>query len=403
MKSWKSYQLGELYNISSGLSKSKDAFGFGKTFISFKDVFHNWFLPQNPIGLVNSSEKDQFTCSVLKGDVLITRTSETANEIGMSSVALVDYPKSTFNGFCKRLRPKKETPLEISPDFIGYLFRSRDFRKKVAQYATMTTRASLNGDSIKRMSFVFPPFIEQKAIAKILTAFDDKIENLQAQNKTLETTAQTIFKEWFGKYQMGDELPEGWRVGTIGELTEIRRGGSPRPIKDYISDSGYRWLKISDATATNSPYIFNIKEHIKTEGLKKTTLKIKGDLVLSNSATPGMPKFLAVDTCIHDGWMHFPTSKVSNEYLYLLFLFIRPTLVRQGSGSVFVNLKTDILRYYETVIPSVLTLLSFDNVIKPIFEKIYNNSIQIQTLKKTRDTLLPKLMSGALRVDGFKE
>ncbi len=89
MKNWKSYQLGELYDISSGLSKSKDSFGYGEVFISFKDVFHNWFLPKNPLGLVNSSEKDQLTCSVLKGDILITRTSEISDEIGMTSVALI--------------------------------------------------------------------------------------------------------------------------------------------------------------------------------------------------------------------------------------------------------------------------------------------------------------------------
>ena len=125
--------------------------------------------------------------------------------------------------------------------------------------------------------------------------------------------------------------------------------------------------------------------------------------MLSNSATPGMPKFLAVDTCVHDGWMHFPSSKVSNEYLYLLFLHIRPKLVQQGSGSVFINLKTDILRFYETVIPSKKALSSFDEIVKPIFDKIFNNAEQIQTLKKTRDTLLPKLMSGQLRVNEYKE
>ena len=256
--------------------------------------------------------------------------------------------------------------------------------------------------ALKRVEIVKPPLPEQKAIANILTAFDDKIENLQAQNKTLEQTAQTIFKEWFGKYQVGDELPDGWRVGAIGDLVEIRRGGSPRPIKDYISDSGYHWLKISDATATVSPYIFEIKEFIRKEGLNKTTLKKKGDLVLSNSATPGLPKILEIDTCVHDGWMHFPESKVSNEFLYLLFLEIRPRLVQQGSGSVFVNLKTDILREYPLVIPKKSVFEDFDELIKPIFHKIKNNAQQIQTLKQTRDTVLPKLMSGQIRVNAFK-
>ena len=206
-----------------------------------------------------------------------------------------------------------------------------------------------------------------------------------SSNEILEHTAKVIFKEWFDKYKTDDKLPEGWKVDTIGSLIDIKRGGSPRPIQDFISESGYRWLKISDATATDSPYIFRIKECIIKEGLNKTVLKKAGDLVLSNSATPGIPKFLAVDTCIHDGWLHFPSSKVSNEYLYLLFLSIRPKLVQQGSGSVFTNLKTDILRQYEIVIPDEKTFKEFDKLIKPIFERIYSNSSQIHEFIRERE------------------
>ncbi len=297
----------------------------------------------------------------------------------------------------------------VLKDFKGdskYLFYYLISKQGNHQVLSLTSGSSIPAiyqSEVNTLLYPKPPLQEQKAIAKVLTAFDDKIELLQQQNKTLETIAQTIFKEWFGKYQVGDELPEGWRVGKIGDIVEIKRGGSPRPIKDYISDSGYRWLKISDATATDSPYIFEIKEHIKIEGLKKTTLKKVGDLVLSNSATPGMPKFLAVESCVHDGWMHFPSSLVSNEFLYLLFLNIRPRLVQQGSGSVFVNLKTDILRYFEIIIPSKSVFLDFDNLVKPIFDKIYKNAAQIQSLTKTRDTLLPKLMSGQVRVKNLKE
>ncbi|WP_051209817.1 restriction endonuclease subunit S [Gelidibacter mesophilus] len=284
-------------------------------------------------------------------------------------------------------------------NFLYWYLKSEKVYNYVQKVAAGSVQKDLNHSAFKTIEFKYPINLkEQKSIANVLTAFDGKIENLRAQNDTLEQTAQTIFTEWFGKYQLEDELPDGWRIGKIGNLTEIKRGGSPRPIKDYISDSGYRWLKISDATATESPYIFNIKEHIRIEGLSKTTLKKEGSLVLSNSATPGMPKILAVDTCIHDGWMHFPSSIVSNEYLYLLFTNIRPRLVQQGSGSVFVNLKTDILRYFETVLPPNEVLMDFDAIIQPIFKKILTNSEQIQSLSQTRDTLLPQLMSGQLRV-----
>lgn len=168
MSEWKEYKLGDLYDVSSGLSKNADQFGFGNTFISFKDVFHNYFIPEFPDGLVNSDEKDWRTCSVMKGDILLTRTSESLDEVGMSSVSLKDYDKSTFNGFSKRLRLKKNSPIKISPYYMGYLLRTRFFRKTVANYSTMTTRASLNGESIKSIPLTFPPYDIQNEIGKTL-------------------------------------------------------------------------------------------------------------------------------------------------------------------------------------------------------------------------------------------
>ena len=96
-------------------------------------------------------------------------------------------------------------------------------------------------------------------------------------------------------------MPCGWSTGVLGENVEIKRGGSPRPIHDYLSNEGLRWLKISDVTSLSTPFVLSIKEHIREEGLKKTVFLKAGSLVLSNSATPGIPKILDVDPCIHDG------------------------------------------------------------------------------------------------------
>lgn len=82
-------------------------------------------------------------------------------------------------------------------------------------------------------------------------------------------------------------MPSAWEKALLGTFVEIKRGGSPRPIQDFLSDSGLRWLKISDVTSLKSPFILEIKEHIKLEGLKKTVFLKAGELVLSNSATPG--------------------------------------------------------------------------------------------------------------------
>ncbi|GAF05324.1 GIY-YIG nuclease family protein [Saccharicrinis fermentans] len=195
------------------------------------------------------------------------------------------------------------------------------------------------------------------------------------------------------------EIPEGWKCNELQELVTVKRGGSPRPIQDFLVKEGLPWVKISDATATSSPFLMSTKEFIKEEGLSKTVYLKKGSLILSNSATPGLPKFLELDACIHDGWLYFPKiSVITQNYMYLLFLHLKKHIVQQGSGSVFTNLKTDILK--EQLLPVATTeiIKSFDSLIDSYFNKIRNNTNEIQTLTQLRDTLLPKLMSGELRV-----
>lgn len=278
---------------------------------------------------------------------------------------------------------------ENHPKFIYYFLQSIDFEK----FSDKSTVPGINRNHLHTEVVNVPPIKEQIAIASVLSSLDDKIDLLHRQNATLEKMAETLFRQWFV-----EEAKEEWEVKPLGSLVTVKRGGSPRPIQDYISETGLRWLKISDATKESSPYIFDIKEHIKLEGLNKTTHLKAGTLVLSNSATPGIPKILQVDSCIHDGWLHFPKSHFSNEFLYLLFKKIRPELLQQGNGSIFTNLKTDILKEYPIPIADNESLLFFDNQVQPIFSKILKNQTQIRTLTTLRDTLLPKLMSGEVTV-----
>ena len=143
-------------------------------------------------------------------------------------------------------------------------------------------------------------------------------------------------------------------------------------------------------------------EHIREDGLSKTVFLKAGSLVLSNSATLGILKILDLDTCIHDGWLYFQKSQLSNEYLYLLFKEIRLQLINLGNGSIFTNLKTDILRNYEVTLPNKETLSNFQNIIKPIFEKMLFIQCETKQLEIIRDTLLPKLMSGEIDVESVK-
>ena len=282
----------------------------------------------------------------------------------------------------------------ISKEYLYYVLADDEFFK----YSMATSKGTKmpRGDKTSIMNYPvkLPPLPIQQKIARILSSLDDKIELNNKINDNLEQQAQAIFKSWFVDFEpFGGEMPADWKEGKLGEFVEIKRGGSPRPIQNFMADEGLRWLKISDVTSLSAPFVLKIAEHIKDAGLSKTVFLKAGSLVLSNSATPGIPKIIDLDTCIHDGWLYFPKSQLSNEYLYLLFREIRPQLVNLGNGSIFTNLKTDILKNFEISLPSTETLSKFQNIIKPIFEKVLATQREIKQLETLRDTLLPKLMN----------
>lgn len=302
---------------------------------------------------------------------------------------------------CIRVRVKTE---KINPRFLSYYFLTPEHRAfMISMCSHGTTMASLNQKILEMIEVPLPDRSVQDGIVSLLGILDDKIELNQKINRNLEQQAQIIFESWFIHYEPWDGVqPDKWTTAPLGTFVEIRRGGSPRPIQDYLSDIGLRWLKISDVTSLDSPFILKTKEHIKENGLKKTVFLKAGELVLSNSATPGIPKILDVDSCIHDGWLYFPKSEFPKYYLYLFFKHIHKELVALGNGSVFTNLKTDILRAFPITKPGEQALKKFDTLITPLFETILNLDRENYKLTLFRDTLLPKLMSGEIDVSDIQ-
>ncbi|MBA2397834.1 MAG: restriction endonuclease subunit S, partial [Bradyrhizobium sp.] len=245
--------LDQLYEFASGLSKPRSEFGEGFPFLSFRDVFYNTFVPRDLSQLVKSSETERQSLSIKRGDVFLTRTSETVDELGMSCVALTNVPNATFNGFTKRLRPKSQH--EVVPEYAGYFFRSPGFRNDVYAMSSLSTRASLNNEMLARLVIVLPSLDEQTAIGQVLKALDDKIELNRRMNETLEAMARSLFQSWFVDFdpvcakvggrssdlpeafssvfsvslsesELGD-IPSDWRVGELQELASVLMGLSP--------------------------------------------------------------------------------------------------------------------------------------------------------------------------------
>lgn len=294
-------------------------------------------------------------------------------------------------------------PKKVNPKFIKYFCQSEQYKQWVQSFNTGSTRGNINAQTFGNMEIALPGRKQQDHLVSVLESIGKKIKLNKKINDNLQQQAQAFFKSWFLNYEPWDgTAPNSWLHGKLGDYANIKRGGSPRPIQEYLSNSGLRWLKISDVTGLQTPFIIDIKDHIIEEGLKKTVFLKAGSLVLSNSATPGIPKILDVDSCIHDGWLYFPESRFSNEYLYLYFKYIRQQLVNLSNGSVFNNLKTDILKGYPTILPDEGTLQRFDEIIKPMFLQMQNLTRESHDLMDLRDTILPRLMSGELDVSGIQ-
>ncbi|EGO2738402.1 TPA: restriction endonuclease subunit S [Enterococcus faecium] len=260
---------------------------------------------------------------------------------------------------------------------------------------------------------------KQKSIGKFFKSLEYKIELNNQIISNLEELASTLFKRWFVDFEFPDEngnpykssggkmldselgeIPEGWRLSRIGEEVQIVRGASPRPIQEFMSDSSGRpWVKISDANSASSCFINSTKQFIIDKGISRSRTVEPGTLILSNSATPGIPKFMDILASVHDGWLIFNEYRsFSKEFLYLLLLNKRKSILSLSNGSVFRNLKTDILKKFPVVVPDEIPLRKAQILYENIFKSILHHSREITTLEQLRDSLLPKLLSGEIEL-----
>ena len=363
----------------------------GTPIVTVEHLGNRIFTEQN-LPKVSDEDKARLKKYVLmEGDIVFSRVGS------VDRCSYVDkfHAGWMFSGRCLRIRPVKE----IDALYLSYYFCTENIKKFIRNIAVGATMPSINTKLMGEIEISYPDIKTQKKIGEFLSVVDSKIEKNSAINKNLEQQAEALFKAWFLDYiPWNGSVPDSWIDGKLGDFADIKRGGSPRPIQKYLSDSGLRWLKISDVTSLQTPFVIDIKDHIIEDGLKKTVFLKEGSLILSNSATPGIPKILDVDSCIHDGWLYFPKSKFSREYLYLYFKYIRQHLVNLSNGSVFNNLKTDILKNYPTILPDKETLHRFDAIVYPMFLEMQNRTRESHKLAAMRDALLPKLMSGELDV-----
>lgn len=311
-----------------------------------------------------------------------------------------------------------EVKSDSSIDYLYYLMKSLNLNdRQVGSSQPLLTQGVLNNISVK----IYESSQAQQSIAAVLSALDKKIALNKQINARLEEMAKTLYDYWFVQFDFPDadgkpykssggemvfdetlkrEIPKGWEVKKLKDAMQIVRGASPRPIDDFLSDNGIPWIKISDATATSTPFIFKTKEFIKSNGKQYSRYLYPNTLILSNSATPGIPRIVELECCVHDGWLIIENLKngLFNEFMYFYFLNFKEKIINLGSGSIFKNLKTEYIKELDLIIPNKETLENAKTIFSDVFKKIKNTQKQNHQLTQLRDFLLPMLMNGQVSV-----
>ena len=406
-KRWQMRTLGPIcQKIGSGITPrggSSVYVGSGTSLIRSQNVYNSKFSYD---GLAHIDEKHAQKMSgveVLKNDILLNITGDS---VARCCIVPEKAIPARVNQHVLIIRAKENT---IDQYFLMYYLISPYMQKHLLSIAgSGGTRKALTKSMIEELKITLPDIEEQKRIADILSAYDDLIENNRRRIALLEQSARELYREWFvrfrfpghAKVKIVDGLPEGWEKLRLSDLCHVARGASPRPILDYMNGE-IPWFKIADATASESIYILKTKELVTEQGAKKSVYLKEGSVILSNSATCGIPYFNGVSGCIHDGWLYFTDfTKISKEFLYFyLYSKQRELLQSVGDGSTQKNLNTTLVSRMKIILPDDNQLHNyFQEIIIPILSQVLLLSKQNTNLRNARDLLLPRLMNGEISV-----
>jgi len=338
-----------------------------------------------------SKERDELLRKgkLKKNDIVLT-TRGTIGNIGFFD-DYVEFKNVRINSGMVIVRPNAN---KLLPSFNYYIFRKLQ-KNDFYTFTTGSAQPQLPIKDLKEIEISLPPLPEQKAIASVLSSLDDKIDLLHRQNKTLEAMAETLFKQWFVV-----EARDDWEEKPLTFFGDIICGKTPPKNNAMYFNGTIPFIKIPDMHG--NIFIFSTVDTLTELGRNfqnNKTLPSKS-ICVSCIATVGLVSMNSIESQTNQQINAILPKK--NCYRYFVFLFMRASTelleALASGGTATMNLNTGDFKKILVPYAGVDLLEQFDEKVEPLFEKIFINQKQIRTLEKLRDTLLPKLMSGEVRV-----
>ena len=419
----KRYKLSEVakVDISSVDKKTKD----GETPVrlcNFTDVYHNWAITSDIADTfmeasANSNEIEKFT--IKKGQVAFTKDSETRDDIGIPTYIADDFDDVILGYHCALITPDET---KLCGKYLNAFMHSAYIQRYFELNATGSgMRYTLSLDTLESMPLLLPSLEEQKRIGEIFSAIDKKISINRAINQNLEALAKQLYDYWFVQFDFPNEegkpykssggamvwseklkreIPEGWFSSNICKIADILSGGTPsKAVPQYWENGDIPFFGPTDCNG--NCFQIETADHITQDGLEHCSSSLFEEGTIIITARGSIGKLVIVGTPMAMNQSCYALSSKANEFEYLFFLTIQliECLKAKGSGSVFKSIIASDIENSLLCIADNNTITKFCNTVRPLFQKIKENTLEILELTKQRDELLPLLMNGQVSLN----
>ena len=357
---------------------------------------------------VSPAINDRYQRSQLRGgEILVTLVGAYFGKVALAPAATVGFNTARAVGII---------PIAGDASFAAWALRAPSVQRYMQSWANTTAQPTLNLRDLARLPIPTPPLDEQRRIAGVLGALDDKIELNRRMNETLEAMAQAIFKSWFIDFDGVDEsdmvdselgpIPKGWEVGPIDDIVELIGGGTPKKSNTQYWGGEIPWFSVRDVPSPTDIFVVHTEQMITEAGLQGSSARLvpAWTTIISARGTVGKLAVAAQPMAFNQSCYGVRSSSGHGEvFVHFALRGVVEHLQRSAHGSVFDTITRDTFKMALCVVPPVARARSFEDLVNPVLQRILLNVRESRTLAELRDTLLPKLISGEIRVPAAKQ
>lgn len=371
------------------------------TYLRITDINDDGSLNFSDLKSVDAEDAEKY---ILKeNDIVFARTG---NSTGRSYFYEKQHGTFVYAGFLIKF---SLDPNKVNPRILKYYTHSKPYFDWVNSFDTGATRGNINAKTYGDMEIELPSRKVQDKIVSILSSLDRKIELNNKINADLEEMAQAIFKNWFvdfepfkdGKFvdsELG-MIPEGWKVGTLGDFCKCLLGGTPSRSKEEYWNGEVNWINSGEI---NKFRILEASEKITELGLAKSATKLlpkKTTVLAITGATLGQVSLLEIDTCANQSVIGvLENTEIPYEYIYPFIKDRIEMLIQHQTGGAQQHINKDNVESLIFLLPAKNVLEGYISLVRPMYKRIESQCFENLYLSLLRDTLLPRLMSGELEV-----